>query len=69
MHFFEVQPRSHKRGVELISDLLPFRRLWYGEPNTVHNGIRLCEAYSRSHRAVIPVYSKACRIAPKYVGF
>jgi hypothetical protein len=25
MHFYEVRPRSDKRGVDLISDALPFR--------------------------------------------
>jgi hypothetical protein len=26
-------------GVNLISDVLPFGRLWYGEPNAVSNAI------------------------------
>ena len=26
------QPRKDHRGVDLISDALPFGRLWYGEP-------------------------------------
>jgi hypothetical protein len=30
---YEVRPRSDKRGVDLISDALPFGRLSYGEPN------------------------------------
>ena len=29
MHFYEVRPRKDKRGVDLISDALPFGRLWY----------------------------------------
>jgi hypothetical protein len=33
MHAYEVRPRKDKRGVDLISDVLPFGRLWYGEPN------------------------------------
>jgi hypothetical protein len=33
MHIYKVRPRKDKRGVELISDALPFGRLWYGEPN------------------------------------
>ena len=33
MHVYEVRPRKDKRGVALISDALPFGRLWYGEPN------------------------------------
>jgi hypothetical protein len=28
-----VRPRKDKRGVDLISDVLPFGRLWYGGPN------------------------------------
>ena len=33
MHVYEVQPRNDKRGVDLVSEVLPFSRLWYGEPN------------------------------------
>jgi len=29
LHVHEVRPRSDKRGVDLISDALPFGRLWY----------------------------------------
>jgi hypothetical protein len=32
-HIYKVRSRKDKRGVELISDALPFGRLWYGEPN------------------------------------
>jgi len=38
-HVYEVHPRKDKRGVDLISDALPFGRLWYGEPNAVRNAI------------------------------
>jgi hypothetical protein len=31
-HVYEIRPRKDKRGVDLISDALPFGRLWYGEP-------------------------------------
>ena len=27
-HIYEVRPRKDKRGVDLISDALPFGRLW-----------------------------------------
>jgi hypothetical protein len=30
---YEVRLRKDHRGVELISDALPFGRLWYAEPN------------------------------------
>ena len=39
MHTYEVRPRKDKRGVNLISDALPFGRLWYGEPNAASNAV------------------------------
>jgi hypothetical protein len=33
MHVYEISPRSDKRGVDLISDVLPFGRLWYDTPD------------------------------------
>jgi meiotically up-regulated gene 157 (Mug157) protein len=30
-------PRKDHRGVDLISDALPFGALWYGEPNAITN--------------------------------
>ena len=56
MHVYQVRPRKDKRGVDLISDALPFGRLWYGEPNAVANLIGYAEHRSRSHGAVIRVY-------------
>jgi hypothetical protein len=38
-HVYEVRPRKDKRGVDLISDALPFGRLWYAGPNAVANVI------------------------------
>ena len=52
-------PRSDKRGVDLISDALPFDRLWYGEPDAISNAIGYAKFYSRSHDAVIRVYDEA----------
>ena len=39
VHVYEVRPRKDKRGVDLISDMLPFGRLWYGEPNAISNAV------------------------------
>ncbi len=36
---YEIRPRKDKRGVDLVSDTLPFGRLWYGEPNATSNVI------------------------------
>jgi hypothetical protein len=47
------------RGFDLISDELPFGRLWYGQPNAVANAIGYAEFYSRSHTALIRVYDSA----------
>ncbi len=40
----------------IISDALPFGRLWYDEPNAVANAIGYAEHRSRSHDAVIRVH-------------
>jgi len=39
IHVYEIRPRSDKRGVDLISDLLQFGRLWYDGPNAASNAI------------------------------
>ena len=59
MHVYEVRTCKDKRGVDLISDVLPFGRLLYGEPNAVANAIGYAEHRSRSHNAVIRVCDDA----------
>src|ERR1700751_4545166 len=54
---YQVRPRRDHRGFDLISDVLPFGRLWYGEPNAIANAISYAKFYSRSHRAVIRFYN------------
>jgi hypothetical protein len=56
MQLYEVRPRKDQRGVDLISDALPFGRLWYDKPN---DGIGYAKHRSRSHNAVIRVYDDA----------
>jgi hypothetical protein len=56
MHEYEVRPRKDKRGFDLISDALPFGRLWHGEPNALANAIGYAMHRSRSHDAVIRFY-------------
>jgi hypothetical protein len=58
-HVYEVRPRADHSGVDLISDVLPFGRLWYGEPDAGSNAIGYAKFYSRSHGAVIRVYDEA----------
>jgi hypothetical protein len=59
VHVYEVRPRKDKCGVDLISDALPFGRLWYGDANAVANAVGYAEHYSRLHDAVIRVYDAA----------
>jgi hypothetical protein len=41
---------------DLISDALPFGRLWYCGPDAVSYAIGYAKFYSRSHDAVIRVF-------------
>src|SRR5262249_45064290 len=61
-HIYEVRPRKDYRGMNLISDALPFGRLWYGEPNAVSNAIGYAKHSSRSHDAVIRVYDERANV-------
>jgi hypothetical protein len=56
MHAYEVRPRKDHRGVDLISDVLPFGRLWY---ENAPDAIGYAQHCSRSHDAVIRVYDEA----------
>jgi hypothetical protein len=38
-HCYEIRPRKDNLGVDLVSDVLPFGRLWDGEPNAVGNAV------------------------------
>ena len=59
MHVYEVRPRKDKRGVDLISDALPFGRLWYDGPNATIYAIGYAQQFSPSHDAVIRVYDES----------
>jgi hypothetical protein len=51
-HVYEVRPRKDHCGVNLISDALPFGRVWYGEPHAVTT-VEYAKFFSRLHDAVI----------------
>jgi hypothetical protein len=53
-----VRSRKDKRGFDLISDALPFGRLWSSQPDAVSNAIGYAKFYSRSHDAVIRVFDE-----------
>ena len=59
LHIYEIRPRKDHRGFDVISDVVPFGRLLYGEPNAVSNAVGYAQFYSRSHDAVIRVYDDA----------
>jgi hypothetical protein len=65
-HVYEVRPRKDKRGVDLISDALPFGGLWYGEPNAISNAVGYARFRSRSHDAVIRVFDGAGEMIERY---
>jgi len=58
-HIYEVRPRKDRLGVDLISEALPFGRLWYSIPDAINNAISYAKFYSRSHNVVIRVFDKS----------
>jgi len=66
MHVYEVRSRRDHRGVDLISDALPFGRLWYGEPNATSNAVDYAKFNSRSPDAVIRVYDEGGHVIERH---
>jgi len=62
MHIYEVRPCKDHRGVDLISDALPFGRLWYGGAGAASNAVGYAKHRSRSNDAVIRVYDDAGKV-------
>ena len=56
MHTYEIRPRKDKSGVDLISDVMPFGRLWYV---TADDAVEYAKFFSRAQDAVIRVYDDA----------
>jgi hypothetical protein len=52
-HGYEIRPRKERGGVDLISDTLPFGRLWFRDANAA---VRYARFVSHSHRANLIVY-------------
>jgi hypothetical protein len=57
LDIYEVRPRKDHRGVDLISDVLPFGRLWYDTPRITESAN--AKRRRPSHAAVIRVYDDA----------
>jgi hypothetical protein len=43
MHVYEVRPSNDRHGFDLMSDALPFGRLWYGD---ARGGLISCDQIS-----------------------
>ena len=52
-HVYEVRPRGDNRGFDLISEALPFGKLWYCEAD---DAIGYARFYSRSHVAIVRMF-------------
>ena len=59
MHEYEVRPRKDQRGVDLISEALPFGRLWYDGRERCQQRNRLRQPIQSLTDAVIRVYDEA----------
>jgi len=59
---YEVRPRKDKRGFDLISEALPFGRLWYQRADDAAAYAKFC---SRSRRAIIRVFNEAGELIEK----
>ena len=49
---YEIRPRKHHRGVDLISDALPFGGLWHNKP---YDAVEYAEFRSRSHETPVSI--------------
>jgi hypothetical protein len=56
MHVYEVRPRKDRRGFDLISEALPFGRLWYLDAGAAVSNAKF---YSRSHPTTIRVFDES----------
>ena len=57
-HVYEVRLRKYECGVNLISDTLPFGRLWYAEPNGAENAVGYAKRNRRIARKEIKTHEQ-----------
>ena len=55
-HVYEVRPLRDRQGAALISDALPFGRLWFGGPNPINNALDFAKFYGRACDVIIRVF-------------
>jgi hypothetical protein len=83
-HVYEIRPHKDKRGVNLISDALPFGRLWFPDncthnPEPHHGPIPRCGSlvvrYRTPRRArsslclSLSLILRSCRLPPAVTSF
>lgn len=51
MHIYELRPRKDRRGFDLISEALPFGRLWYQDAQAA---VGYAKFFSRSFASLKP---------------
>jgi hypothetical protein len=56
---YEIRPRKDRRGVDLISEKLPYAALWYGEPNAVENAAWYAQFNAGSEAAIISILDES----------
>ena len=59
MHIYEVRPRKDRRGFDLISEALPFGRLWYQKASAATGYAKF---YSRAKPGVVHIFDAAGEI-------
>ena len=69
-HIYEVRRRKDDCGVDLISDVLPYRcAVLSGAPDAINNAIDYAKLYSRSHDAMIRVYDETGAVIEAHKQF
>ena len=55
-YVYEVRPLRNKPGVALISEALPFGRLWFDGPNPISDAVDFAKFYGRACDVNIRVF-------------
>jgi len=62
-HSYEIRPRTDRGGVDLISDSLPFGRLWFRDANAA---VVYSRFLSRSRPLTVTVYDAAGAVLQRH---
>ena len=56
---YEIRPRKDRRGVDLVSDALPFGSIWYSGPNATENAASYAAFCAGGKPAVVKMFNSA----------